>query len=245
MRKFMTIWHREMTACFLSPVAYVTMVAFLAVTGFTFWLAAFRSVGRPEPLSLLLYGADAFWLPILITVVSMRLFVEEKRSGTIETLLTSPVSELEIVLGKFAGAFSFLLLVLAPTVTSVFIMERLSPALSLENLDIGALVAGGIMLVLVAGALLSVAVVVSLTTQNQIVAAVSTFCAIWLLLVAGWVLGETPRVPKVLADAVSVTEHIESSARGVITSGPIVLYVSLTVFMLFLATRMLESRRWR
>ena len=245
MEKCLIIWRRELTACFLSPVAYVTLVAFLAVTGFTFWVAAFRNVGRPEPLALLLCGCLVFWLPILVTVVAMRLFVEEKQSGTIELLLTAPVTEAQIVLGKYAGALTFLLIAVLPPVSSVFVLERISPTVTLANLDLGALVSGEVITVLVTAAFLALAMVVSLSTRNQIVAAMCTFCTLWLALLGGWLLSETPGVPQAFADAVSITRHIETFARGVIEVGPIVLYASVCVGMLFTATRMLESRRWR
>ncbi len=244
-RRFHAIWRREMMACFLSPVAYVTLVAYLGATAFTFWIAAFRNEGRPEPIALLLFGSVMFWMPILVTVVAMRLFVEEKRSGTIETLLTAPVTELEIVLGKYAGALTFLLLAVAPTLSYAFILERLSPTLTLHNLDLGALLGGGIATALVTSAFLAVALVVSLTTRNQIVAAICTFCVLWVMLLAGWILKETPGVPERLADAISVTRHLEQFARGVVEFPPIVLYVTTVIFLLFTATRMLESQRWR
>ncbi|MDA0578249.1 MAG: ABC transporter permease, partial [Verrucomicrobia bacterium] len=161
MRRLYAIWRREMTACFLSPVAYVTLVAFLGATGFTFWLAVFRNEGRPEPLAIMLFGSVMFWMPILITVVAMRLFVDEKRAGTIETLLTAPVTEFEIVIGKYLGALTFLLLAVAPTIGYAFIMERLSPAMTVENMDLGTLLGGGIVTLLVTGMFLAGAVVVS------------------------------------------------------------------------------------
>ncbi|MCE9615127.1 MAG: ABC transporter permease [Lentisphaerae bacterium] len=234
-----------MTACFLSPVAYVTLVAFLGVSGFTFWLACFRNEGNPEPVSVLLCGSLMFWLPIMITVVAMRLFVEEKRSGTIETLLTAPVTEGQIVLGKYLGAFTFLLLALVPALAYPFVLERLSPALTLENLDLGALLGASVVTVLVTGTFLAIAVVASLTTRNQIVAAICTFFMLWLALLGGWLLGESHGVPAVLADGLSITRHIDVFSRGTLEIRPIVFHVTLTGLLLFTAVRMLESRRWK
>jgi ABC-2 type transport system permease protein len=245
MRAALTIWRREWMACFLAPVAYVTMVAFLAASGFTFWIAAFRNVGRPEPLAVMLYGSVAFWLPILITVVAMRLFVEEKRSGTIETLLTAPVSERAIVMGKYGGALTFLALAVAPTVLDVFIIERLSPAVTLENVELGGLIGGGIILALVTAAFLALSLVISLLTRNQITAAICSFVVLWIAMLGGWLLQEIPGFSPRVADYLSVTHHIESFARGVVDLRTVVFYLSGTAFLLFAATRMLESRRWR
>ena len=244
MNKFMTIWRREMYACFLSPVAYVTMVAFLAVTGFTFWFGAMKSAGEPQPVTLLLFGGIIFWLPILITVVSMRLFVEEKRSGTIENLMTAPVREVEIILGKYFGALTFLLIVLAPAVADLFILERLSPGLTMQNIDQGAVIGGCFVLLLVTGMFLSVALVVSLLTRTQIVSAICTFVAIWLFLLCGWLIGMAPGTSQAAADAISVILHVENFARGTIELRSIVLYLTVSSFMLFAAVRVLESRRW-
>lgn len=245
MRTILTIWRHELQGCFLSPVAYVTMVVYLAITGFTFWVAAFHNVGRPEPLAMLLVGSLAFWMPILVTVVSMRLFVDEKRQGTLEMLLTAPVTETEVVMGKYLGALTFLLAVTAPCFSFAFVLERLSPTITMENIDVGALCGGALIVLLVLAALLAVAVAVSLTTRNQIVAAICTFCAIWGAMLAGWLLGEVQGMPAKLAEQLSMTRHLEEFALGVISLPAVVLYVSVTVFMLFVSVRMLEARQWK
>ncbi|MDA1044796.1 MAG: ABC transporter permease, partial [Verrucomicrobia bacterium] len=186
MRKIRTLWNREVSACFQSPIAYVMMVAFLMVAGVTFLVAAFKNEGRPEPLSLYMFGGDAMWLPILIAVVSMRLFAEETRSGTMESLLTVPISEFEVVMGKFLGAFTFLLIVLAPTVLFVVILERISPGIAPVDLDYGAFFWGGVIIVFVTALFLSVGLLCSLLTRNQIIAAILCICMNWLLLLLGW-----------------------------------------------------------
>ncbi len=245
MRTIRIIWKRELAACFLSPIAYVMMVAFVFVTGATFLVAAFKNEGRPEPLPLYLFGADAMWLPVLIGVVSMRLFAEERRSGTLENLLTVPVSEFQIVVGKYLGALTSLLLVLAPTVLSVFILERLSPGIEPADLDSGAFICGGVMLLCICILFTSVGTFCSLLTRNQIVAAVVSICLLWFLLLFGWILKSVPDVPPALADYLSVTVHIEDWSRGSADLRNLVLYGSATCFMLFCSVRILESRRWK
>jgi ABC-2 type transport system permease protein len=245
MSKVLTIWRREMAACFLSPVSYVTFVAFLSVGGFTFWHLAVENTGQPEPLSVFLVESIVIWLPIMVTVVAMRLFVDEKRSGTIETLMTAPVTDAQVVLGKYLGAISFLVFVIAPAFLYVFVFERLSPTIHLGNMDLGALVGGAIILALITATLLAVAMVVSLLTRSQIISVICTFVAIWLVLLFGWLMGTIPGVDDELVEHLSFLKHAEQFARGSIVGGPIVLYVSLIALMLFIAVRVLESRHWR
>ncbi len=243
MRKIRTLWARELAACFQSPIAYVMMVAFLIVAGLTFLVAAFKNEGRPEPLSLYAFGGDALWLPILIAVVSMRLFAEEMRSGTVEPLMTVPVSEFEIVMGKYLGALTFLFAVLAPTALFVVILERISPGISPADLDYGAFLWGAVIIAFVTALFLSVGLFCSLLTRNQIIAAILCICANWLLLLAGWLLTSVPGVDPGFANYVSVTAHIEDFSRGSVEARHLIFYLSSTAFMLFASVRTLQARR--
>ena len=244
MSNFFTIWRRELAACFFSPVAYVLMVAFLVVSSGTFLINVVRGGEIGEPFSVLLFESVIIWLTILVTVISMRLFAEEKRSGSLELLMTVPVTETEVVLGKFAGALSFLIIVVAPVAGTVLFLAALSPNVTLEDLDFGALLGGGLMLALLAAFCVAVGLLVSLTTRNQIIAAIGSFCAVWFVLLMGWVLSIVPGVGG-LADYLSAPDHLESFSRGVVDTRPVVLYVSGTVLVLFGAVRLLESSRWR
>lgn len=245
MRKFLTIWRRELAACFLSPVAYVTIVVFLAVSGLTFLWGVIKSEGTGEQLSPLLFGAIVVWLTVLVTVISMRLFADEKRSGTIETLMTAPITEAEVVLGKYAGALSFLLIVALPAVGCIFLLERLSPGIDFVDLDIGAMLGGCLILFLISAFFVSTGLFISLMTRNQIVAAICCICAIWLALLFGHLVSTSPMGLEKFGEYVSATTHIEDFSRGSVDTRPIILYLSGTVFMLFAAVRVLESRRWR
>lgn len=243
MKAIRTIWFRELSACFLSPIAYVMMVAFLVVAGLSFLVAAFRNEGRPEPLSLYVFGGDAVWLPILIAVVAMRLFAEEMRSGNLENLMTVPITEVQLVVGKYLGALSFLVLVLAPTALFVVILERMSPGIGPADLDPGAFFWGGFILVLVTALFLSVGTFCSLLTRNQIIAAILTICVNWLILLAGWLLLSIPGMDPGFADYLSVTAHIEDFARGSVEARHLFFYFSTTIFMLFVSVRTLQARR--
>ena len=164
MRNFLTIWRKELTSCFLSPVAYTVLIVFLLMSNWMFWNAVLRSEGTEEPLMGLLIVSILFFSPILITVVTMRLFSEEKRSGTLETLLTAPVTETELVLGKYFGAFSFLVMVLAPALGSVYILQLLSPGLS--SVDHGEFIGCAIAVLLFSGYCAAIGLLASLLTSN-------------------------------------------------------------------------------
>jgi len=242
MRNFFAIWRRELTSSFLSPVAYVIMVIFLAMTGLIFWDAVVNNVGTDEPLATMLCAAIVVCETILITVICMRLFAEEKRSGTIETLMTAPVTETEVVMGKYAGALSFVVLVTAPSIGFIFILKAVSPGI--EFIDIGAL-AGACAIVLLTMVLcVSVGLLVSLTTRNQVVAAICCFCAIWAVLLFGSMGTVLPGRPAEVFEYMSAMTHIQDFARGSIDTRPVVFYLSGTVLMLFASIRILESRRW-
>lgn len=243
MRNFFTIWHRELTSCFLSPVAYVTMVVFLFASGLTFMTSVEKCEGTTDSLSVVLFAAIIIWLTALITVISMRLFAEEKHLGTIETLMTAPVTETQVVLGKYAGAFTFLLIVVAPSIGNIFLLKALSPGI--DFVDTGAVAGGCLILLLVSAFCMSIGLLISLMTGNQIVAAICCFCAIWLVLMFGHMVSAMPGGPERAVDYMSPLTHIEDFARGSVDTRPIVIYLSGTVFMLFAAVRALESRRWR
>ena len=232
-----------MESCFLSPVAYVTMVLFLAASGGTFMIAVLRNEGGTEPLPLLLFSAVILWLTLLVTVVSMRLFAEEQRSGTIETLMTAPVTDTQVVLGKFGGALSFLLIVALPALGYMYVLAALSP--SLARPGPGPVIGGCVVLVLACAFCTSVGLLVSLFTRNQIVAAVCCFTAIWVSLLAGDLLDLLPAVPRQVADVLSATAHIEDFSRGMLDTRPVVFLLSVTALALFAAVKVLESRRWR
>lgn len=244
MRNFFTIWRREMTACFLSPVAYVTMVVFLAMSGWIFLQLVEEHVGTNEPLPVLLFKVIIFfWLPMLVTVITMRLFAEEKRSGTIESLMTAPVTETEVVMGKYFGALTFLLIVAAPAVGSIFLLAFLSPGI--DSVDIGAVLGGCLILFLVSALCTSIGLFASLMTTNQIIAAICCFAGVLLPLLAGHLVSLLPVGSAEIVEYFSATTHIPDFARGSIDTRLIVPYLLGTAFVLFSAVRVLESKRWR
>jgi len=242
-RRFLTLWRRELTSCFLSPVAYVTLVIFLCVSGWLFVQAAEGRAGSIESLEVLLFMAIFFWVPILTTVISMRLFSEEKRLGTLETLMTAPVTDTEVILGKYAGALTFLFIVVYPAVSDIYILRILSPGA--PPVDTGGIIGGCLMLALVSAASVALGLLVSLLTKNQIVAAICIFCAVWAPFFLKPMVSVLPFGSEKVLDYLSIETHIMDFARGSVDTRPVVLYLSWTVFILFAAVRLLEVRRWK
>ena len=175
----------------------------------------------------------------LIPMVTMRLFAEEKRSGTIELLLTSPVRDIEIILAKWFAAVTLLAGILAISALNLtFLFIHGKP-------DWRPILIGYLGLLLQGGALLAVGTFISTTTKNQIIAGGATFAACLLLWILDWVSSyETAAWAKVLA-YLSVVTHFETFSKGVLDTKDVVFYISVIFFGLFLTARSMESLRWR
>ena len=244
MRCILTIWRRDLKAVFVSPVAYVVMVVFLSITGWVFLQLVEGHIGAMEPLPVLMFKVMVFfWLPALAAVITMRCFADEKRLGTIETLMTSPISDSQIVLGKFFAAWSFLLLVTLPALGNLWLLAWASPAL--ESIDAGAVTGGVILYVLLSGMCVAAGLLASLCTKNQIVAFVSCFAVVLLAVLAGELLVTLPYAGGAGFEALVLSRQVVDFSRGLIDSRPLVIYVTATAWLLFLAVRLLEWSRWR
>jgi ABC-2 type transport system permease protein len=230
------ITKRELAAFFMSPVAYVVGAAFLFITGlFFYFTVAFDQVATLAQVFMVIAVVLLFVAPIL----TMRLLSEEARSGTLELLLTSPVRDWEVVLGKFVAAFIFFVAILVPTLFYLFLLALFGLP------DIPVTLAGYLGVVLLGGMLLSLGVLTSALSANQIIAAVlgvAISLAFWLvgglgLSLQGF-LGD-------LFGFLAIQEHFTDFLSGLIAISNIVYFLSVIAAALFLATRVLEMRRWR
>lgn len=246
MKRIWSIWCREMAAYFLSPMAYVVMIFFLVVMGFSFWLlASVLSQGiRGGPVMSELFASIFFWLTLLITVpvITMRLFAEERKSGTLETLLTAPVRDSEVVLAKYCSAVFFYIVLWLPTIAYIGIMKFFEPPGT--PVDLGPMVSGYIGALLVGALYISVGVLTSSLTSNQIVAAIGCFAICCVLFLSGFLpyLVHSEAVRDVGTYLSSVMYMMDAS-RGVVDTRGVVFHLSGVVLMLFLAEKVLESRR--
>lgn len=232
----LVIAKRELAAYFMSPIAYVVGAAFLFITGLIFYFTvAFDYLATLSQVFTVIAVILLFMAPIL----TMRLLAEEARSGTLELLLTSPVRDWEVVVGKFIAAFLLYAAMLVPTLYYLFLLTLYGSP------DILTTLAGYLGLLLLGTALLSIGLLTSAMTANQIIAAVSGIA----LALAFWMssgLGSTLSGP--LGDLftyLGIQNHLADFLVGLITTSNIVYFLSVTAAALFLATRVLEIRRWR
>jgi ABC-2 type transport system permease protein len=256
MRNTWIICRKEMRSYFASPVAYLLLTMFAFIFGWFFWnvLGYFIAMGissmqrgqmfpmnlNEEVIRPLLSNVGVIGL-FFIPLITMRLFAEEKRTGTIELLATSPVRDLEVIMGKWLAAmllYGCMLLVTA--INFAFLFKYGHP-------DWKPLVIGYLGLYLQAGALLAVGTFISTLTKNQIIAGAVTFAVCLMLWVLEWVSGggfENAKWAQVLS-YMSVITHYESFSKGMLSSKDAIFYVSLIFFGLFLTSRSMESLRWR
>ncbi|HEU4524180.1 MAG TPA: ABC transporter permease subunit [Gemmatimonadales bacterium] len=237
---------RELRAYFFSPLAYAILTLFLLVNGFIFWvIVSFLSDPRARigaPLELFFGQTVYFWLVLLciVPVLTMRLLAEERKSGTIEVLMTAPVTETQVVLGKYFAALLFYLCLWLPTLVYVAIIARHA------DVDPGPVAAGYLGVLGVGALFLAVGVFASSVARNQIVAAVLTFALLVLLfsfgLLANLVTGETLKKAFAYLD---LWQHMDDFAKGLVDTRRVVYYVSGSAFFLFLATRALAANKWR
>jgi ABC-2 type transport system permease protein len=242
MHKFLTILHRELSSLFLSPVAYVTAAVFVAASGWTFLQAVETKVGSDDSASLILVVSILLWVPILVTVICMRLFAEEKRSGTIESLMTAPVTEAQVIFGKYVSSLVFAWVVIAPAIASLHVLAYISPGI--ERVDHSAVAGSCLILGLITACCIAIGLLVSLLTRNQIVAAICCFAAICLPFFVKSLAAAVPFLSDAVVEYVSLEAHVVGFSYGSISLQVVVFYLSVAALMLFASVRILESRRW-
>lgn len=239
MRNIATMAQRELGAYFLSPIAYAVAAVFLFASGLAFALGAFRNGEEASLRSLF-----EFWIVMILVFVlpmlTMRLLSEEFRAGTIETLITVPITETEIVLGKFFGAFVFFLALVATLLTYPILLSMYGPV------D-GLLLACNFLGLLLLGALyISVGLFFSACTKHQIIAVLLSFALIALMTFASHGLAQNVEGwPRAVLQHLSVRTHFFDFVRGMIDMNHIVFFLTTTGLFLFLTVKRLEMRRWQ
>ncbi|UCF35865.1 MAG: ABC transporter permease subunit [Acidobacteriota bacterium] len=256
MRNLLAILTKELKSLFVSPIAYVVLAVFYGVSGYFFYIilsfyaqqSSMNQFGQaPYPMDVptmvvgSYFGVLSTILLFLLPMVTMGIFAEERKRGTIELLLTSPITHLQLILGKFLGVILFLAIMLLPAILKVLLLYTYSdpqPAVSPYLIGIlGAFLLGG--------SLIAVGVFISSLTENQIVAAAATF-GVFIIL---WVLdasadGTTTVVNEVLR-YLSVLNHYEDFTKGVFDTQHLVFYLSFVFLGLFLTSLSLDSEKWR
>lgn len=243
MRSFLTLWKRELSALFLSPIAYVMLMFFLLVTGCGFYWLVKENLELNRSVQGLMVVIWASML-IVIPILTMRAFSEERKSGTFETLMTAPVHDSTVVLSKFFGVLTFFILMCLPTLLYLWIVRWLAPETA-QILDPGALLGGYLAVALIGSSFIALGILASALTANQIIAAIITFSIMCVLFFGGLFephLSKSPLVREI-GGYLSSALHLMESARGVFDSRPLVFYFSLTVLFLFATVRSVGARR--
>lgn len=232
-----TFTQKELRSFFNSPVAYVILTLFLLIAGW-FFSAGLFLIGQADMrdlVSVVIPLAFLFFVPAM----TMRLIAEEKKSGTLELLVTLPVRDVEVVLGKFLAALGLLASALLLTFAYPLTLAILGKP------DGGALFGGYLALVLLGASYLAIGTFTSGLTQNQIVAFITGFVIIFALFMLDKVLVFFTGPMASVLEYLSVTYHFENIARGVIDTRDLIYFLSLIAVFLFLAVRSLEARKWR
>jgi len=247
MTKILAIVRRELIAYFSSPLAYIVLTAFLLMQGYIFSIIV-SFLNNPTtqamtPLRLFFGGTVFFWLFLLFTVpvITMRLLAEERRSGTIEVLLTSPVTEGQVIAGKFLAALLFYVVLWLPTVIYVALLKQHS------SIDLRPVAAGYVGVLLVGFLFLAVGTFTSTLTNNQLIAAILAFAALVGLFSIG-LIEQLLVSSSWIRDALgymNLWTHMDDYAKGIIDTRHVVYELSVGLLFLFLAAKSLEVKKWR
>ncbi len=240
MKNAPSIFAREMKTYFVSPIAYVVLIAFALLTGF-FFAAYFNWASRyqGEASMRAIFHNMSITMLFVAPLINMRLFAEEKRSGTIEILMTSPVTDAEVVIGKFAASLALFTLMLVLTfVYPVFLFIYGNPSIT-------PMAVGYLGLFLLGAAFLALGVATSSVTKSQIVAAVISFVMLLGLWVIGWMSNAVGAQMGKILSFMSLVEHLDDFSKGILDTKHIVYYVSFATFCLVLAVKSVQSAKWK
>ena len=238
MNRSMAIARREFSSYFYSPIAYVAMTVFLLASGILFW----RDFVPGQPAGMRNTLDWMVWLLVfIIPVLSMGLLAQEWASGTIETLLTAPVNDTDVVIGKFLGNLGLLVVMVLPTLLYVLLL------MIYARPDIGPIFSGYLGILLVGGLFIAIGLFCSSLTRSQIVAAVGAITILFLATIVPYWAAVQANLAPILRTIVDQTVYRRYSdfSRGVLDSGNLVFFLLTTAVFLFLTIKVLESRRWK
>ncbi len=254
MRNAMAIAGKELRSYFTSPIGWVICGLFLLIFGFFFntYVDFFISqslsqmaggTGSPMNINISLirplFSNATVIVLFVLPSITMRTYSEEKRSGTIELLLTSPVTDWQIIIGKFLGAMGLYCVMLLGTLLYMGVLFAYGQP------EWKPLLAGYLGLLLIGGSFISMGLFISSLTKNQIVAGVGTFAAGLLFWIINWMSDNASPMVADILNYLSITQHFDDFAKGVIATNHLIYYLSFIAFGLFLTSKSVDSERWR
>jgi ABC-2 type transport system permease protein len=251
-RNVFAIAGKELRSYFASPIGYILIGLFAMLSGFFFYVFLNTFVedsqrmgmqgGTVNVNEMMIRGVFhnlAIITLFVMPMITMRTYSEEKRSGTIELLLTSPITDVQIILGKFLGALGLFGAMLLVTMVDMAILFRLG------NPEWKPVAVGYLGLLLMGGCFLSVGLLISSLTKNQIVAGFLTFAVFLLLWIINWLADAVGPTARTLLSFLSITAHFDDFTRGIIDTKHVAYYLSFITFGLFLTAKSVDSERWR
>lgn len=240
MKNIIAVCTKELYTYFVSPIAYFICFVFAAITGLLFSSSLFRTSGIGSAVEVMhsVFGSQATILIFFTPVITMKLFAEERKSGTIELLLTSPITDMQIVLGKYIASWILLLIMIFLTLIFPVLTGRFGP------LDGGLLITGYFGLILISSCFIAFGLLMSSMSKNQIVAALTSFGFFIILWVISILAASAGPVGKYLS-YMSFLDHYNEFALGVIQLRDVVYYVSFTGVCLYATVKSIESSKWR
>lgn len=250
-----TLLDRELGAFFLSPIAYMVLIGMLVVTTINFWdlvtqLSEVRTEGAGEASPIISFIAYNlwFWLGMLfvIPVITMRLLAEEKRSGTIEVLMTAPITEVQVVLSKYLASLLFYLVTITPSAIFLIVL-RTAGKFEFEIWPVYAVYIG---MFTIGAMFLSIGLLFSSVTRNQIIAAILTFATLLLLFatfIMHWYAQRSPQFGVIapVIKYIAVLPHLYELGTGKMDVKFLVFHLSVATFMLFVTVKVVEARKWK
>ena len=241
MKNITAIATKELYTYFVSPVAYFVLFIFMGVSGFFFSSSLIIRSINSQPSAWVMeeaFGTMRILLLFFVPAMTMKLFAEERKSGTIELLLTSPITDVEVVLGKFLGGWTLLMIMLLLTLLFPVLITPFGDP------DIGPIISGYLGLMLLGSAFISLGVMISSMSKNQIVSAITSFGLLLFLWIAGSLSNRWGELGNLLA-YLSLSDHFQDFARGVVSLKHVVYYLSFTTVCLFVTVKSVESSKWR
>jgi ABC-2 type transport system permease protein len=236
MNAALTIAKREIRTYFNSPIAYIVVTVFMLLAGYLFFGSLF--IERQAEMRSY-FNLMPLLLSFIVPAMAMRLIAEEKGSGSLEMLITMPVRDWQVVLGKFLGGMTLLATLVGLTLFYAVTVMLVGP------LDRGPAIGGYVGILLMGGAYMAIGVMASTFTRNQIVAFIIGFAISFALFLFYRLVQFTPETLRPLLAYLSIESHFEAISRGVIDSRDVVYYLSVMVVSLVIATVSLESRKWK
>jgi len=252
MRNTLAIADKELRSYFASPIAYIIIGLFALLFGWFFFVYLSVFVQRSSQMMMgggapninqdMIRGVflnSAVIILFVMPMITMRTYSEEKRSGTIELLLTSPVTDFQIIMGKFLGALGLYASMLLVTMLYIAVLFMYG------NPEWRPIATGYLGLLLMGGCFLSVGLFISSVTKNQIVAGFLTFAVFLMLWVINWMADQSGPIMGAVLKYLSITDHFDDFARGIVDTKHVIYYVTFITFGLFLTAKSVDMERWR